>query len=59
MDGATSMLNKDDESRLARGELCLHELSLISNKYESTHEIELDFEHLKHHEDIEPFQNQF
>ena len=43
MGGATSVLNKDDESELARWELCLHELSLIINEYESTPEVELDF----------------
>ena len=47
--GATSVLNKDDESGLAQWELCLHELSLIIN----------DFEPLKHQEDSEDFQNQF
>ena len=57
--GATSVLNKDDESGLAQWELCLHELSLIINEYESTHEVELDFERLKHQEDSEDFQNQF
>ena len=31
--GATSVLNKDDESGLAQWELCLHELSLIINEY--------------------------
>ena len=59
MGGATSVLNKDDESELARWELCLHELSLIINEYESTPEVELDFESLKHYEDSEAFQNQF
>ena len=49
--GATLVLNKDDESGLAWWKLCLHELSLIINEYESTHEVELDFEPLKHHED--------
>ena len=57
--GDTLVLNKDDESGLARWELCLHELSLIINEYESTPEVELDFEPLKHHEDSEAFQNQF
>ena len=32
MAGATSVLNKDGESRLARWRLCLHELSLIINE---------------------------
>ena len=59
MGGATSVLNKDGESGLERWELCLHELSLIINKYERTLEVELDFEPLKHHEDSEAFQNQF
>ena len=59
MGGATLVLNKDDESELARWELCLHELSLIINEYESTPEVELDFESLKHHEDSKAFQNQF
>ena len=31
MGGATSVLNKDDESGLVQWELCLHELSLIIN----------------------------
>ena len=31
MGGATSVFNKDDESRSARWELCLHELFLITN----------------------------
>ena len=57
--GATSVLNKDDESGLAQWELCLHELSLIINEYESTHEVELDFEPLKHQENSQDFQNQF
>ena len=39
--------------------MCLHELSLIINKYESTLEVELDFEPLKHQEASEAFQNQF
>ena len=56
---ATSVLNKDDESGLARWELCLHDLSLIIKKYGCTPEVELDFEPLKHHEDSEAFQNQF
>ena len=57
MSGATSVLNKDDESGLVQWELCLHELSLIINEYESTPEVELDFEPLKRHEDSEAFQN--
>ena len=57
--GATSVLNKDNESGLAQWGLYLHELSLIINEYESTPEKELDFEPLKHHEDSEAFQNQF
>ena len=32
---------------------------LVINKYKSTHEVELDFEYLKHHEDGEAFQKQF
>ena len=56
---ATSVLNKDDKSGLARWELCLHELSLIIKEYESTPEVELDFEALKHHKDSEEFYNQF
>ena len=35
------------------------ELSLIINEYESTPEVELDFEPLKHHDDSKAFQNQF
>ena len=58
-DGATSVLNKDDEFGLARWEQCLHELSLIINEYETTSDVELDFEPLKHHEDSETFRNQF
>ena len=57
--GATSVIKKDDESGLAQWELCLHELSLIINKYESTPEVELDFEPLRHLKDSEAFQNQF
>ena len=57
MGGTTSVLNKYDESGLARWKLCLHELSLIINEYESTPEVELDFEPLKHHEVSETFQN--
>ena len=30
---ATSVLNEEDESGLARWELCLHELSLIKKEY--------------------------
>ena len=56
MCGDTSVLNKDDESRLERWELCLHELSLIINEYDSTPDAELDFESLKYHEDSKPFQ---
>ena len=59
MCGDTSVLNKDDESGLERWELCLHELSLIINEYDSTPDAELDFESLKYHEDSKPFQNQF
>ena len=59
MGGATSVLNKDDDSRLARWELWLNELSLIINEYESTREEKLDFDPLKHHKDSEAFQNQF
>ena len=55
--GTTSVLNKYDESGLARWKLCLHELSLIINEYESTPEVELDFEPLKHHEVSETSQN--
>ena len=36
MGGATSVLYKDDESGLARWELCLHELSLRIKEYEIT-----------------------
>ena len=57
--GATSVLNKDDKSGLAWWQLCLHELSLIINEYESIPEVELDFELLKPHKDSEAFQNQF
>ena len=57
MSGATSELNKGDESGLARRKLCLHELSLIINKYESIPKIKLDFELLKHNEDSKAFQN--
>ena len=57
--GATSVIKKDDESGLAQWELCLHELSLIINKYESTPEVELDFKPLKHLKDSEAFQSQF
>ena len=59
MGGATSVLNKDDDSRLARWELWLNELSLIINEYESTREVKLDFDPLQHHKDSEAFQNQF
>ena len=59
MGGTILVLNKDDESELARWELCIHEMSLIINEYESTPEVELDFEPLKHYEDSEAFQNQF
>ena len=59
MNGATLVLNKDDESGLAWWKLYLHELSLIINKYESTPDVELDFEPLKHHKDSKAFQNQF
>ena len=59
MGGATSVLNKDDESGLAWWEPCLLELVMIINEYESTPKVELDFEPLKHHEDNEDFQNQF
>ena len=59
MCGDTSVLNKDDESELERWELCLHELSLIINEYDSTPDAEFDFESLKHHVDSKPFQNQF
>ena len=59
MGGATSVLNKNDESELARWELCLHELSLIINEYESTPEVELHFEPLRHLKHTKAFQNQF
>ena len=59
MCGDTLVLNKDDESELERWELCLHELSLIINEYDSTPDAEFDFESLKHHEDSKPFQNHF
>ena len=59
MAGATSVLNKDDESGLAWWELYLHELSLIINEYQSTPEEKLDFEPLKHHIDTETFESQF
>ena len=59
MGGATLVLNKGDKSGLARWELCLYELSLIINEYESTPEVELDFEPIKHQEDSKAFQNQF
>ena len=59
MGAATSVLNKDDESGLARWELCLHEVSLVINKYESTPDLEIVFEPLKHHKGSELFQNQF
>ena len=42
MGGAISLLNKDDESGLARWELCLYELCLIISEYESTPEVELE-----------------
>ena len=51
MGRATSVLTKDGEFGLARWELCLHELSLIINEYESTPEVELEFKPLKHHKD--------
>ena len=47
MGGATSVLDKDDESGLARWELCLHELFQITNEFESTPDVELDFEPTK------------
>ena len=57
MSGARSVLNKDDESGLARWELCLHELYLIINVYEGTPDVGLNFDLLKCHEDSETFQN--
>ena len=59
MGGATSVINKNDESELARWELCLHELSLIINEYESTIEVELHLEPLRHLKHSKAFQNQF
>ena len=47
MGGAISVLDKDDESGLARWELCLHELFQITNEFESTPDVELDFEPTK------------
>ena len=38
MGGAVPFLNKEDESALARWELCLHELSLIVSEYEGVGE---------------------
>ena len=48
--GAILVLNKGDESRLARWEPCFHELCLVINVYEGTPDVELDFEPLKHHQ---------
>ena len=59
MGGATSVINKNDESELARWELCLHELCLIINEYESTPQVELHFEPLRHLKHSKAFQNQF
>ena len=59
MGRATLVLKKDDESGLARWELCLHDVSLIINEYKSNPLVELDFEPLKHHKDSKAFQNQF
>ena len=47
MGGATSVLNKDDESGLAWWEPCLLELVMIINEYESTPKVELRFRTLK------------
>ena len=58
MGRATLVRNKDGEFGLAWWELCLHELSLIINEYESTPEVELEFKPLKHHKDSKPFQNE-
>ena len=59
MGRATLVLNKDDESGLAQWELCLNELLLVISECESTPEVEIDFEPLKHHKGSKAFQNQF
>ena len=51
MGGATSVLIKNDKLGLARGKLCLRELSPVINEYESTLEVELDSEPLKQNKD--------
>ena len=63
IDGATSSLNKVDESSLVRWGLCIHELTSIVSEYEFEEQSdEVDpgtFEHDRHHEDTVAFQKRF
>ena len=60
MGGAVPFVNKEDESALARWELCLHELSLIVTEYEGVGEPEgQSSDPLSHHEDSQRFQEIF
>ena len=60
MRGATSSLNKADESSLARWCLCIHELTSIVNEYQFE-ENDMNSLHKaqRHHEDSVAFQNHF
>ena len=61
MGGATHSLNAEDESGLARWELCAHEISLMIAEFEYDNvEEELISDSTKpHHEDTKSFEQQF
>ena len=60
MGGATSSLNKVDESSLARWGLCIHELASIVNEYEfEVNDMNSPHKAQRHHEGSVAFQKRF
>ena len=60
MVGATSSLNKVDESSLARWGICIHELASIVSEYEfEENDMSSPRDAQRHHEDSVVFQKRF
>ena len=60
MDGATSPLNKADESSLARWGLCMHELASLVSEYEfEENDMNSPHKAQRHHEESVAFQKRF
>ena len=57
--GATSLVNRQDETALIRWELCGPELSRLLLQFEESNEIDREEKTQKHHEDNVGFQNDF